>query len=396
MKIALVAQHAVPLPRSGRPAPDTTAACPDAPAGQGEDDIRLRNLSRGLAADGHDVTVYAQCADGDAPRAAELCPGVIVSYIGPASERGDDELAQRIPGFAAPLRTAIGENPPDVVHAVRWTSGLAALTAARDLRIPVVQSFGSLYATERRRRTTPPAAGPKRLRLEPVIGRSVSAVVTDCEDEESELTRAGIPRHSIRVVPCGVDTHTFAPEGPVTTRHGRPRLLTVTDSADELATTLRVLAQVPDAELIAACAPPDASIARLADDLGVTGRVKFTGPLTREELPSMLRSADLLVTLAEHDPTGMLVLESMACGTPVAAASGGGHGDAVVDGTTGILVPARRPALIAERIRGLLTHPMRLAAFGVAASDRARSRYSWERIARETAAVYDRAAQVSA
>lgn len=396
MKIALVAQHAVPLPRPGRSAPDTAAACPDTPAGQAEDDIRLRNLSRGLAADGHDVTVYAQRPDGDAPARAELCPGVTVSYIGSSADRDDDELLQRVPGFAAPLRDQLSENPPDIVHAVRWTSGLAALTATRDLRVPVVQSFSSLCAAELRHQSEPATVRTKRLRLEPAIARGASAVVTDCEDGESELTRAGVPRRSIRIVPCGVDTERFAPEGPVANRNGRPRLLTVTDSADEITLTLRVLSQVPDAELIVAGAPVPDAITKLAADLGVTDRVEFAGRLSRESLPAVLRSADLLVSLAEHDPAGMMILEAMGCGTPVVAASGGGHADAVIDGTTGILVPARRPALIAQRVRGLLAHPMRLAAFGVAASDRARSRYSWDRIARETAAVYDRAAALTA
>jgi glycosyltransferase involved in cell wall biosynthesis len=64
----------------------------------------------------------------------------------------------------------------------------------------------------------------------------------------------------------------------------------------------------------------------------------------------------------------------------------------VLDGTTGILIPPGRPALLAQRIRQLLAHPMLIEAYGVAASDRARSRYSWDRIAGETIAVYDRAA----
>jgi glycosyltransferase involved in cell wall biosynthesis len=59
-----------------------------------------------------------------------------------------------------------------------------------------------------------------------------------------------------------------------------------------------------------------------------------------------------------------------------------------VDGTTGVIVPPGRPALLAQRIRQLLSHPMLLEAFSVAAADRARSRYSWDRIAHETLAVY--------
>ena len=86
----------------------------------------------------------------------------------------------------------------------------------------------------------------------------------------------------------------------------------------------------------------------------------------------------------------------MACGTPVIAPPVGGHMDAVVDGTTGILIPPGRPALLASRIRQLLAHPMLVEAYGVAAADRARSRYSWDRIAGETLAVYDRATAMAA
>jgi glycosyltransferase involved in cell wall biosynthesis len=68
----------------------------------------------------------------------------------------------------------------------------------------------------------------------------------------------------------------------------------------------------------------------------------------------------------------------------------------VLDGTTGIVVPPGRPALLAQRIRQLLGHPMMLEAFSVAAADRARSRYSWERIAHETIAVYDTARDIAA
>jgi glycosyltransferase involved in cell wall biosynthesis len=402
MKIALVAQHATLLSGAEASAPDA-APRPDASAAHAEDDVRLRNLSRGLAAGGHDVTVYAQRPDQQAPARTELCPGVRVEYIGPAAGRDDADLLARVPGFAGPLHDRLGEDPPDVVHALRWTSGLAALAATRDLHIPVVQSFSPMCVTERRHHLIPSGTGIERIRLEPAIGRSASAVLAGCSDEESELARAGVPRQSINVVPCGVDTHTFTPEGPVADRNGRPRLVTVAgpDSHEELATLLRALSGIPDAELVIAGGPaqdmlaedPDyRKLSELAGSLKVTDRVEFVGQVSRAELPSLLRSADLLVSVSEYDPVGMVVLEAMACGTPVVATTAGGQEDAIVDGTTGVLVPPHRPAMLAHRIRQLLTHPMQLAAFGVAAADRARSRYSWDRIARETLAVYDRAA----
>ena len=65
----------------------------------------------------------------------------------------------------------------------------------------MVQSFDSLGVAERRHRMIPAGAGTERIRLEPAIGRTVSAVVAGSSDEESDLTRLGIPRRSIRVVP---------------------------------------------------------------------------------------------------------------------------------------------------------------------------------------------------
>jgi glycosyltransferase involved in cell wall biosynthesis len=395
MKIALVAQHATP------DADDRT--------GQSGDQ-RLVELSRSLAGQGHRVTVYAQRRNSALPERAELEPGVTVEFLGQADGVGhvaESDLLAQVPAFSRPLHECWRSERPDVVHALRWTSGLAALAAARDLRIPVVQSFDSLGVAERRHHLIPRDAGTERIRLEPAIGRSASAVLAGSSDEESDLARLGVPRRSIRVVPCGVDTDEFTPEGPVAERGTRPRLVTVADLSehDALANLLRAMSKVPGADLVVAGGPPSARLgddlsfrrlAKLADTLGVSGQVTFAGQVGRAALPPLLRSADLLVSVSEYDPTGVLPVQAMACGTPVIASAAGGLVDAVVDGTTGILVPPGRPALLAQRIRQLLAHPMLLEAFSVAAADRARSRYSLDRIAHETIAVYGSALEAAA
>ena len=108
-------------------------------------------------------------------------------------------------------------------------------------------------------------------------------------------------------------------------------------------------------------------------------------------VPALLRSADLFVHVATDDPAGILPVEAMACGTPVVAAAGSADQDAVVDGATGVLVRAGDAAGLARRIRQLLASPMLLEGFGIAAADRARSRYSWERVGQQTLAAYERA-----
>jgi glycosyltransferase involved in cell wall biosynthesis len=391
MKIALVAQHSTPVPCNS----DKTTA---------GDDARLVEMSTSLAGQGHQVTVYARRNCKSLPERAKLAAGVSVEYVGPADSSADEShLVKQIGAFSAPLHDRWSKDRPDVVHALRWTSGLAALSAARDLQVPVVQSFDHLGVTERRHGMIAVGAGTERIRLEPAIGRTVSAVVAGSSDEESDLTRLGIPRRSIRVVPTGIDTDEFTPEGPAHERNDRHRLVTIADLAteqDALNTLLRALSKIPGAELVVAGGPPrdvlksDLSyrrLAKLSDSLDLAGRVFFAGQVGRSALPPLLRSADLLVDINEHEPSAITSIQAMACGTPVVASAVGAQVDAVVDGTTGILVEPGRPALLAQRIRQLLAHPMMLEAFSVAATDRARSRYSWDRIAHETLAVYDTA-----
>ncbi len=396
MKIAMVAQHATPLrPRTG--------------ASPRPDDTELRELSRVLTRQGHQVTVYTQKHQPDEPDHAEF-DGVRVEQIpaGAVGKPGDAELLAHVPAFSDPLRACWCRSRPDVVHAVNWTSGLAALAAARGLGIPVVQSFSSLGVADRRDHATAKAATPPpaRLRLEPAIGRSADAVVAASSAVVSDLTRLGVPRASVRCVPWGVDTNKFTPEGPTAERNGRPRLLTAADlkEREALETLLRALTKVPGAELLVVGGPArdqltkDAAYRVLASTtgaLGLTDRVFFTGQVDREDMPTLLRSADLVLSTCSYEPSGVTSLEAMACGKPVVAPPTGGHMDAVVDGTTGIIIPPGRPALLAQRIRRLLAHPMLMEAYGVAAADRAKSRYSWDRIAAETAAVYDRTLQAA-
>jgi len=389
MKIALVAQHSTPVLGT---TPATTATAGD--------DARLVEMSRHLAGQGHQVTVYARRNGTSLPERAKLAPGVSVEYVGPSDSSVDDShLVRQIGAFSEPLREQWGKDRPDVVHALRWTSGLAA----HDLQLPVVQSFDQLGVTERRHGLIPAGAGTERIRLEPAIGRTVSAVVAGSSDEESDLTRLGIPRRHIRVVPWGIDTAEFTPDGETCERSGQHRLVTVADLAAEqesLGILLRAMAKIPGAELVVAGGPPQDDLrgdlsyrrlAKLSDSLGLNGRVRFAGQVGHAALPPLLRSADLLVNINEHEPSAITSIQAMACGTPVVASAAGAHVDAVVDGTTGILVEPLRAAVLAQKIRALLAHPMQLEAFSVAATDRARSRYSWDRIAHETLAVYNTA-----
>ena len=393
MRIALVA---------GQAGPATCAPGPTASADLPGQAMRVSSLGRTLAGLGHQVTIYARKDSPALPRTTKLTGGVTIENLpaGPASPLAEDQLLQHMAAFSGQLARRLQQRPPDIVHAHFWTSGLAALAATRGLQLPVVQTFHSLGSVHQRYRSES-SGSAARTRLEAIIARSVGAVLAGSSAELSDLTRLGVPRTSISVVPWGVDTTTFGPTGPVARRTKRPRLLAIASQAEDhgLDTVIRALAHIPGAELLIAGGPPRAQLssdpvlrglAGLARRAGVSDRLLFTGQVSPARMPALLRSADLLVHVAMYEPFGLAPLEAMACGTPVIAAAGGSHQDEVVDGTTGVLIPPGSPAALARRIRQLLASPMLLQGFGIAATDRASTRYSWQRIATQTLAVYER------
>jgi glycosyltransferase involved in cell wall biosynthesis len=126
----------------------------------------------------------------------------------------------------------------------------------------------------------------------------------------------------------------------------------------------------------------------LAEKEGVAGRVSFLGALHHHQIPSLLRSADVVACVPWYEPFGMVALEAMACGVPVLASAVGGLVDTVVDGVTGVHVPPRRPDEVALALRTLLRKPDLREAMGAAGQQRARRRYGWDAIAEATLTAY--------
>jgi glycosyltransferase involved in cell wall biosynthesis len=78
----------------------------------------------------------------------------------------------------------------------------------------------------------------------------------------------------------------------------------------------------------------------------------------------------------------------MACGVPVVASAVGGLRDTVVDGGTGLHVPPLDPGATAAALARLLSDKGLREELGRAGQQRARARYSWDRVAGETEKAY--------
>ena len=166
------------------------------------------------------------------------------------------------------------------------------------------------------------------------------------------------------------------------------------------ATAIAALRALPDTELVIAGGPEQSRLGRdehakflrsFAETMGVASQVRLLGQVSRADLPTLLRSADVVACTPWYEPFGAVPLEAMACGVPVVAAAVGALPDVVVDGVTGTLVPPRKPRALATTLRYLLGHGPLGEQFGAAGRDRAWARYSWDRVAAETVRAYETA-----
>src|SRR6201995_5229738 len=395
MRIAMVSEHA-----------DPTATLGGADAGG--QNVHVGALATALAARGHSVTVYTRLTDPDAPHMVGLGPGVTVRRLkaGPIAPLPKDDLLPHMPEMSMRRARRWRQDPPDVAHAHFWMSGLATLRGAAGLDVPVAQTFHALGVVKARHQGAGDPSPRGRIGGDRRLGRDCDQIIATCRDEARELTALGVPGSQISIVPCGVDTTLFTPEGPrlVAAGHlgtrGRPRLLTFGRLVERkgVATVIAALARVPEAELIVAGGPDQAELEKdgeyqtlraAADRHGVADRVIFTGSVGRSDVPALIRSADLVICTPWYEPFGIVPLEAMACGVPVVASAVGGLIDTVVDGTTGLHVPPRSPERIAEALNELLPDEQRRGTFGAAGARRACSRYSWDRVASLTLLAYD-------
>jgi glycosyltransferase involved in cell wall biosynthesis len=386
MKIDLVSEHASPLAAIGG-------------VDAGGQNVHVAALAAGLARRGHDVTVHTRRDDESLPERVVLQDGYDVVHVpaGPATELPKDDLLRHMPEFAAHLRRTWAQQPPDLVHAHFWMSGLASVAAAGS--IPVLQTFHALGSVKRRHQGDADTSPPNRIELERSLCRTVDHVVATCTDEVFELRRLGLTTDRVSIVPCGVDTDVFTPDGPVAPRSERKRLLVLGRLVERKGQddAVRALRAVPDAELVVVGGPAadridaDPEVRRLraiAAEAGVADRLVFAGSVARDDVPAWVRSADVVLAVPWYEPFGITPLEAMACGRPVVATAVGGLQDSVADGVTGDLVPPRDPERLGQVLAALLADDARRDAYGRAGVQRARERYRWSRVVADTESVY--------
>lgn len=337
-----------------------------------------------LSQAGHQVTVYSLDDDASqAPAAPGLPASEVVTITGAASE------------LAAKLDTAWERDRPDVVQAHSWPIGLFAQLAADRHGLPTVQSFHG---------TAPlgPRVGmakPAQTRLAALVARTATWVTTGSSQELETVARLRRSRRRTSVIAGGIDVTMFEQSLPPEARtHGPGHLIAGLAGSDDLdpgfEAVIRTLPVVPEAHFLGIGRPPqrhrlDAAM-QLAHALGVQDRVEMA-VLTPAEALARLERADIATCTPALCTDHSTVLQAMAAGIPLIAHDTGALADTVIDDVTGLLIAPGRPRELAAAIKTLLAQPFARMSMGAAGRARARSRYSWPRVAQEYEWVYENA-----
>ncbi|HFJ9446784.1 glycosyltransferase family 1 protein [Bacillus tropicus] len=123
--------------------------------------------------------------------------------------------------------------------------------------------------------------------------------------------------------------------------------------------------------------------------------VTFTGYLQGLDLAEAYACSNIMVFPSATETFGNVVLESLACGTPVIGANSGGVKNIITDGKTGVLCPPKNEDAFLSSIYSLLQNEEKLEQMGIAASSYAKSK-SWDEIFRSLLNEYEEVLQHNA
>lgn len=400
LRIAMISEHASPL---------ATIGSVDA----GGQNVYVAHLARCLARAGHQVDVYTRRDSPLLPAVVDLRPGASVVHVdaGPASFVPKEQLLGHMPAFAhVTERLMRSRQPYDLTHANFFMSGWVAHRLRETLGLPFVMTFHALGLVRLQHQKETDSFPVERLDIERRLAREADAIVAECPQDRSDLTQLyGASSRRLSVVPCGFDPAEFAPMPRSAARAALgldPKEFTVLQlgrlvprkGIDNVIRALALLPQTVPARLLVvggdssdpaqSRCPELARLRRVANECGVADRVTFTGHRSRAELRQYYAAADVFATTPWYEPFGITPLESMACGTPVIGSAVGGIKYSVADGVTGFLVPPHDPAALAARLAFLQANPTLSRAMGRAGIHRARSMFTWERVADDLARLY--------
>lgn len=221
--------------------------------------------------------------------------------------------------------------------------------------------------------------------LEQWVLPRAEVIVAVSKKVKHELVQSGVPDRQVRIIHNGVDLDRFHP-GPVDrSALGLPADEPLAFFAGDLQTprknldsVLRALVDVPDLHLAVAGSRDGSPFPPLADRLGISDRTHFLG--FRDDVPELMRAADLFVFPSRYEACSLVLLEAMASGLPIVTASTTGGAELVNRECGVVLDDPDDLRSLKSVLHGLLNDPDRRTSMETEARSRAED-LSWSTMA---------------
>lgn len=235
-----------------------------------------------------------------------------------------------------------------------YPDGVAATIIGKALNKPVV-----ITARGTDINLIPQYPKPKQMILQ--AADDCAAMITVCAALKDAIVGLGGTAQKITALRNGVDLQLFQPED-------KPQARAAFGMSDKFAIAtvghlierkghhlvIEALAQLPDAELyLVGGGEEDSRLRALADQLGITNRVHFLGAMPQAKLRTLYSAVDCLVLASSREGWANVLLEAMACGTPVVATNVWGTPEVVAAPEAGVLMDERSAGGIVRAIARL-------------------------------------------
>ena len=309
-------------------------------------------------------------------------------------ERSMDPMAQS--RAAGALTSVFRDEGFDMVHAHTPVASLVGRWAAWRAGVPrIVYTAHGFYFHDR----MPWAKRALFIALEWLAGRITDVMFTQSQEDARFARRHRLTRATIvEAIGNGVDAGRFHPGDGESRQHVRADLQTP-DDAVVVMMVGRLVAEKGYPELFRAMAGLDAhlwvagdrlasdhadaidgALAEVAADPSLKARVHLLGQ--RDDIADLLRAADIFTLPSHREGMPRSIIEAMMTGLPVVASDIRGCREEVVDGKTGLLVPAQDPAHLRQALARLIDDAALRRDMGTAGRERALAPYDEERVIR--------------
>ena len=394
-------------------------SCPLATLGGRETggmNVYVRELSRHLSDLGIGVDVYTRRRDPCHPTVVDFADRARVIHLpaGPAAPYSKHRVWDHLSEFVDGMQDFINEHALqyDVIHSHYWLSGWAAMQLRPILDLPIVHMSHTLGFPKNAAAQLPWEQEPsRRLRVEREVLQGSDALVAESPASKQHMVwHYDVDPANVAVIPCGVDVARFRPQDKDQARADlalpptAPVLLFVgrLQPSKGIDILLRSAAAIrhdyPDVCVLVVGGGLDdqdghetAELHRLqtlGDGLGLSN-VHYVKAQPQEKLAQYYAAADVFIMPSHYESFGMVVLEAMACGTPVVASEVGGLSSTVIHGDSGLLAPSGDWRAFAQAISRLLASPQLQNAMRRAGPERARA-FAWPHVVDNNVRLYRR------